>query len=177
MSDKEKNEKIIKASTPNSKNYDAKSDIYSKDPKEKKKKDSIHFVVNTDTGKGKIITKNEGEKKQETDTQCYLTTACMKHYMNDFDDNCYYLDILRWFRDNYVSIEDKKEYYDVAPRVVAILNDLENASDIYNEIYYKTIQLCVRLIEYGKYDEAYRIYKESILDLQNKYVKKLVLNS
>lgn len=38
----------------------------------------------------------------------------MKHYMNEFDDNCYYLDILRWFRDNFVSSEDKKEYYEVA---------------------------------------------------------------
>ncbi|MCR5224048.1 MAG: hypothetical protein K6C11_02760 [Bacilli bacterium] len=99
----------------------------------------------------------------------------MKHYMDEFDDNCYYLDILRWFRDNYVSLEDKKEYYNIAPKVVEAINELDNANDVYNEIYYNVIQLCVGLIEYGRYVEAYQIYKESVLDLQNKYVKKLVL--
>ena len=101
----------------------------------------------------------------------------MKHYMDEFDDNCYYLDILRWFRDNYVSLEDKKEYYSIAPKVVETINELENSNEMYNQIYYKVIQLCVRLIEYGRYDEAYCIYKENVLDLQNKYVKKLVLNN
>ncbi len=173
----EKNDKIIKASTPNSKNYDSKIDIYSKDPKKTTQKDSIHFVLNSDTGKGKIITKNEGEKKQETDTQCYLTTACMKHYMEEFDDNCYYLDILRWFRNQFVSKEDKMEYYEVAPKVVKTLDSREDAYSIYQEIYYKVIQVCVRLIEYGRYAEAYKIYKNNVLDLQEKYVKKNIKNS
>ena len=48
------NKKIIKASTPNSKNYDAKFDVYSKDPKITDKKDSIHLVINTSNGKGEI---------------------------------------------------------------------------------------------------------------------------
>lgn len=39
--------KIIKATTPNSQNYDAKIDVYSKDPRTKDK-DSIHIVVNTE---------------------------------------------------------------------------------------------------------------------------------
>ena len=43
--------------------------------------------------------------------------------MNEFDDNCYYLDILRWFRDNYVSLEDKREYYIIAPKVVETINE------------------------------------------------------
>ena len=29
---------------------------------------------------------------------------------------------------------------------------------------------------YGRYNEAYQIYKNNVLDLQNEYVKKLVLN-
>ncbi len=85
-------------------------------------------------------------------------------------------DILRWFRDKFVSKKDKKEYYDVAPKVVEVLDKRKDANAIYNEIYYKVIQVCVRLIENGKYEEAYRLYKENVLDLQNTYVKKLVLN-
>ena len=110
----------------------------------------------------------------ESNGGCYLTTACMKHYMDEFDDNCYYLDILRWFRDNFVSKEDKKEYYEVAPKVVETLDSLDNANEVYNQIYTKVIQVCVRLIEYGRYDEAYQIYKGNVLDLQNKFVRRLV---
>ena len=101
----------------------------------------------------------------------------MKHYMNKFDDNCYYLDILRWFRDNYVSKEDKKHYYEIAPKVVEKLNKEDNANNIYQEIYYKIIQVCVRYIEYGKYKEAYELYKSNILDLENRYVKVLKKNT
>ena len=49
---------------------------------------------------------------------CYLTTACMKHFKEKFDDNCYELTILRWFRDNFVTEEDVKHYYEVALSVV-----------------------------------------------------------
>ena len=55
-----------------------------------------------------------------------------------------------------------------------LLKEKKNANDVYNEIYYKVIQLCVRLIEYGRYDEAYQIYKGNVLDLQNRFVRKLV---
>ena len=124
--------------------------------------------------------KNPEIGEVESNGGCYLTTACMKHYMEEFDDNCYYLDILRWFRDNYVSKEDKKEYYEVAPKVVETLDARSDADNIYQEIYYKVIQVCVRLIEYGKYNEAYEIYKNNVLELQERFVnnnsKKLVLN-
>ena len=95
--------------------------------------------------------------------------------MEEFDDNCYYLDILRWFRDKFVSLDDKKNYYEVAPKVVASIDEWKDANNIYSEIYYKVIQVCVRLIEYGRYQEAYDIYKNNVLELENKYVKKLVL--
>lgn len=165
---------IIKATTPNSSKYDTKIDVYTSDPKGPH--ESIHIAVDSDSKSAHIIDTTNGST-EHTDVKCYLTTACMKHYMDEFDDNCYYLDILRWFRDNYVSLEDKKEYYNIAPKVVETINELENSNEVYNQIYYKVIQLCVRLIEYGRYDEAYCIYKENVLDLQNRYVKKLVLNN
>ncbi len=108
----------------------------------------------------------------ESSTGCYLTTACIKHYTKDFDDNCYYLDILRWFRDNYVSVEDVNKYYEIAPTVVNTLNKLDNCNELYDNIYKNIIQVCVRLIEIGKYKETYKIYKNNILDLEKKYVKK-----
>ena len=154
--------------TPNS------MSVYSNTP-DKPHDKSLHIDKTADPDVYRVVEK-DGDNKTTQDIKCYLTTACMKHYMDEFDDNCYYLDILRWFRDNYISLEDKKEYYNIAPKVVETINELEHANDVYNQIYYKVIQVCVRLIEYGRYVEAYEIYKNNVLDLQNKYVKKLVLN-
>ena len=42
----------------------------------------------------------------------------MKYFKENFDDNCYELTVLRWFRDNFVSKEDIKHYYEVAPIIV-----------------------------------------------------------
>lgn len=147
--------------------------IYDGDEREDHSRITINFNENTGTG---TIDEHdeEGNKEETTSIGCYLTTACMKHYMDEFDDNCYYLDILRWFRDTFVSKEDKKEYYEVAPKVVETLDSLDNANEVYNQIYTKVIQVCVRLIEYGRYDEAYQIYKDNVLDLQNRFVRKLV---
>ena len=150
---------------------------YSGDYKDEDNHEAIHINVNTDTGKGKIVEHGFNHSNTETtDTQCYLTTAVMKHMLDKFDDNCYYLDMLRWFRDNYVSKEDKMHYYEIAPKVVESINKLENANKIYEDIYKKVIQVCVRLIEIGKYDIVYDLYKNSVLNLENTYIKKLVLD-
>lgn len=42
----------------------------------------------------------------------------MKMYADSFDDNCYELTTLRWFRDTYVSKDDIDKYYNIAPRIV-----------------------------------------------------------
>lgn len=148
-------------------------DIYDKCPADNKNHGSIHIDFDSNTGKGVIVDTTSGEK-EPTDISCYLTTACMKHYMDEFDDNCYYLDILRWFRDKFVSLEDKKEYYQIAPKVVDELDKLPNSNEVYNEIYCKVIQVCVSLIEENRFEEAYKIYKDNVIALDNKYVKKLV---
>ena len=90
-------------------------DIYDVNPREDH--ESIHINVDKN-GKGTIVEKTPNEKRTETDIKCYLTTACMMHYLDNFDDNCYELRVLRWFRDNYVSKEDIETYYKVAPIIV-----------------------------------------------------------
>ena len=153
----------------NSKDKKGYVNMYGSDPK-KPHNDSIHINIDYEKKTFKINEKSNGEKTS-TDCNCYLTTACMKHYKDEFDDNCYYLDILRWFRDNYVSKEDIRLYYDIAPKVVSSLELLSNNDDIYKDIYYKVIYVCVKYIEYGRYDEAYDLYKKSVLELENNYVK------
>ena len=54
----------------------------------------------------------------------------MRHYLNNFDDNCYELTVLRWFRDNFVFEEDIKHYYKIAPVIVEAI-DKEQHRDVY----------------------------------------------
>ncbi len=143
-------------------------DIYTKDPKGKH--NSIHINWDSNTGKGNIVD-TTNEPKETTDISCYLTTACMKYLRENFDDNCYELTVLRWFRDNFVSKENIEHYYEVTPIIVEIINKEENPDIVYNYIYDNVVNYCVEQIEQENYDKAYSRYKYSILALEEQYIK------
>jgi hypothetical protein len=103
---------------------------------------------------------------------CYLTTACVQHLQERFDDNCYELTVLRWFRDNFVSKEDIKHYYETVPVIVSAINEEENSDLVYNYIYDNVVDYCVKQIENGNYEEAYNRYKNSILVLEEQFARK-----
>lgn len=100
---------------------------------------------------------------------CYLTSACIKHMRERFDDNCYELTILRWFRDNFVSKEEVEMYYEVAPKIVEAINDNEESDFIYDYIYNHIVDYCVKQIELGNYEAAYKRYKNSVLVLKEEF--------
>lgn len=157
--------------TGGGKKNNASVSAYTGDYKNKDNHTAIHVNVNTKTGKGSIV--EHGEKHsnvKKTDISCYLTTACMKHYLEQFDDQCYELSILRWFRDNFVSKEDIKHYYEIAPKIVASLESLSNCDIVYNEIYENVIAVCVKAIEAEDYSLAYNTYKNTVLNLEEKFV-------
>ena len=141
-------------------------DIYDRCPADNADHESIHIRIDGD-GKGSIKDTNG-----TTDTSCYLTTACMRHYLNNFDDNCYELNMLRWFRDKFVSKEDIEHYYKTAPIIVESINETADCNEVYNDIYKNVISLCVSAIEKGNYELAYSTYKNSILNLEEEYARK-----
>src|SRR5574344_1672828 len=158
---------IIKATTPNSSKYDTKIDVYTSDPRGSH--ESINIAVDSESKSAHIIDTTNGN----TDVKCYLTTACMKCFQENFDDNCYELTILRWFRDNFISKEDIKHYYETAPVIVAAINMEEKSDLVYNYIYDNVVDYCVRQIENGNYEEAYNRYKNSILVLEEQFARKI----
>lgn len=107
---------------------------------------ATHINYNTETGKESIVEHGSDGKSSKTDTTCYITTACMKQFLDSFNDDCYELTVLRWFRDNFVPKKDIKHYYETAPMIV-------------------------EAIENGNYEFAYNRYKESILNLEQTYLK------
>ena len=158
--------------TPFSNGDGAKIDIYSPSAKTDPH-DTIHVKVNTKTGKYEAITKIDG-KKESSSGGCYLTTACMKHYADTFSDNCYELNVLRWFRDNFVSEDDTKHYYNTAPYIVEGIERENNKDIIYDYIYDNVVDYCVTAIENGDYQEAYKRYKDSIISLEELYARRVL---
>ncbi len=82
----------------------------------------------------------------------------------------YELNLLRWFRDKFVSKEDIEHYYCVAPNIVSQIDILNNSNEIYKRIYENVICVCVKAIGDKKYDVAYNIYKQNVRECKMKCV-------
>lgn len=139
--------------------------------------DATHVNINYDKGSWSSTT--HGPDKSDTSSGsggCYLTSACMKYFQEKFDDNCYELTVLRWFRDNFVSKEDIEHYYEVAPVIVETINKEEKSGIIYDYIYDNIVNYCVEQIEQGNYDKAYIRYKSSVLTLEEQFAKPTLTN-
>lgn len=145
-----------------------KIDFYDNNPELEHR--SIHAKINND-GTYKAADNVNGEIER-SEGKCYLTTACIKHCKDKFDDNCNELTILRYFRDKFVSSEDIEHYYAIAPIIVNLLDNIDN-DKIYNYIYTNVILSCVDAINRGDYDFAYNRYKINVLALEKKLVKKI----
>ena len=100
----------------------------------------------------------------------------MKHFQDSFDDNCYELEVLRWFRDNYVTKEDIKHYYKIAPLIVEGIEQEEYSYIVYDYIYDNVVDACVKAIENGDYEFAYSRYKSSILAFEENFAKPLLVD-
>ena len=111
--------------------------------------------------------------KSENSSSCYLTTACLKHLSDQFDDNCHELTVLRWFRDHFVKADDIAIYYNIAPTIVKNINALpaKEQDKVYSSIYENIVNACVRFIENGQYDDAYERYLSSTLMLLERFLQ------
>lgn len=149
--------------------------IYDKDPRGPHA--GTHINIDHEKGTFTVTTHNEDRTEKSSNTgNCFLTTACIKHKGDSFDDNCYELTRLRWFRDNFVSEEYIKHYYMLAPIIVEEIDKLENCDEIYKDIYENVIISCVKYIENIDYKRTYELYKKCILELEEKYARPVLNN-
>lgn len=124
-------------------------DVYSPDPRTNPH-DTVHMKINYENKQYTATTKID-EKKEES--------------------YCYELQVLRWFRDHFVSKSDIEYYYKTAPIIVEIIDNTIDNNDIYLDIYQNVVQFCVQAIELGQYGIAYERYKDSILTLEEQYAR------
>lgn len=115
----------------------------------------------------KVIT----PKEKPSDDGCFITTACVKYY--NLNDNCYELQTLRKFRDNYLSHTDEnklliRQYYKIAPEIVKALNSDSNKNEQYGIVFREIIIAC-NLVENKMYEEAKQLYVKIVSYLINLY--------
>ena len=113
------------------------------------------------------------EKRRDIDTTCFLTTAICNIF--GFEDNCFGLETLRNFRDNYL-VKDERyhkllaEYEVIGPVISNNLYHDEHrmeVADYYFENYLYNI--IVNLSTYKDYDEAVNMYIEMVNDMKRMY--------
>lgn len=101
------------------------------------------------------------------DEDCFLTTAVV-HELG-LPDNCAELTILRAFRNNWLMKnhpEDVAEYTKIAPEIVSHINAYTNKALLWRQLYREFIIPAILLIAAGKYEEAYKFYKQVTLTLK-----------
>lgn len=101
---------------------------------------------------------------------CYITTAVCQS--SGKPDNCYELETLRSFRDNWLTsspngVELIQEYYRIAPSIVCCM---ELTGGNYGEINDKYIRPCLRDIENGNMISCRDRYVNMVRSLENRFL-------
>lgn len=118
-----------------------------------------------------LVSKAEGGKGVQNG--CYLTTACVE--AKGLPDNCYELTVLRNFRDNWLAkqpngIDDINLYYETAPKIVNIINEMPDANIRWIHLYNELVKPCVTMIDNKQYQDAYNLYKSISLSLSKEFL-------
>ena len=132
------------------------------------------ILINVDLSKANLKGANMGGAilKINAKKACYLTTACIEA-MN-LPDDCHELQVLRKFRDGFVSETPEgrelvKEYYEIAPRIVEAVHDTGYENEILTELY-SEIKKIVSMIDRKKNSDAFRYYCEITQRLKKQYL-------
>lgn len=111
------------------------------------------------------------QSNDSSDRGCYITTVVCEYLGKN--DNCYELQTLRWFRDNWLlKMEDGEKYiklyYDTAPEIVKAIQNDKNKDVVFTKLRQK-IQEAIKFIERKKYNDAFNIYSSMVKSLLNIY--------
>lgn len=113
----------------------------------------------------------EPDYSYSLDYDCFLTTACIMNL--GLADDCYELETLRSFRDNYMlqNVYGKKlvkNYYEIGPKIVSAINKDKDKSNYYQFLYQHLVQKSIHLIETGNNELAMLYYENFTKELSKK---------
>ncbi len=144
---------------------------------------TFRAAINNDRAAAFAYAQNHDKKlKQDQDEWanrdkgggCFVTTAVCGSFGKP--DDCYELSTFRAFRDGWLvkqpdgqSLIDK--YYDIAPKIVERINQLNNASAIYQSVWTEYLKPCLDFIEHGKFQDCKQLYVRMVDSLQKSFLK------
>ena len=104
---------------------------------------------------------------------CFITTAVCDSFGKA--DDCYELTAFRNFRDNWLALQNDgknliAEYYNIAPKIVEKINGLNNAAQIYKNIWEKYLAACLNFIEKGDNLSCKNTYIDMVKNLKKKFL-------
>ncbi|MCC7302803.1 MAG: DUF2188 domain-containing protein [Bacteroidia bacterium] len=102
---------------------------------------------------------------------CFITTACVK--AKGLPDNCYELETLRKFREEYVRLLPEgslllKQYKTIAPQIVKLLKKQKDKKMVYDSLYVKISLACI-FIERNENEKAFEIYCSTVRELSSHF--------
>jgi hypothetical protein len=106
-------------------------------------------------------------RNREEEDNCFITTACVHYY--HLPDDCYQLQTLRSFRDNYLKKQKGgreliRQYYSVAPSLVKFLDQHHGKGILFKNIFHQINSACA-LIEKGENSKAKNVYIKVVSNL------------
>lgn len=107
--------------------------------------------------------------------RCFITSAVLNSLGKN--DDCFELNCFRKFRDSFVSQfapESIDAYYAIAPSIVAKIEASKNKTSIYEQIWHDNLSPAFELIKKGANEEAFEVYKSTMLELIEKFDIKIV---
>ena len=104
---------------------------------------------------------------------CFITTAVMTS-LGHTEDDCYELETLRKFRDDYILKTNygKKliqEYYQISPKIVEKINAETGSEKIYKGLLNNFVTPSIKYIEVGENKKAMNKYIKMMIYLKQKY--------
>lgn len=122
---------------------------------------------------GKNRHSKSGSTSSSDSEGCYLTSACVE--ARRLPDHCEELQTLRSFRDEYLAGKpggqaEIEQYYALAPRIVAAINQNANATEVWNSLYEEMVKPCVQMIHADQNEAAHRLYKAYSLKLSEQFL-------
>ena len=117
--------------------------------------------------------RDDGKGKPESDNKCFITTAVCA--ADGKADDCFELTTFRSFRDDWlVNQSDGKSlidrYYEIAPKIVAAIEQNTNSAEIYRGIRTEYLEPCLQFIARNNFNECKDKYIEMVRALELKYL-------
>lgn len=115
----------------------------------------------------------QNQSNTPKDEGCFITTAVCDSFGKS--DDCYELTTFRKFRDSWLAAQpDGKsliaEYYTIAPQIVDKINCLADSAQVYQMIWQKYLEPCLRFIRSGDNLSCKNKYVEMVRALKAKYL-------